>query len=442
MLLPLTASLLLVTAVDGRMPMSVEHVVLPATPTAVVVDSLGGRITLFGIGDAAVARTASRSRICPETVRLAEGAPLQLQCRSRRLVVELRGATLRIRTTLWPPITTDESAPPATVYAPEVYDLGGPCPGDTPSARGECALARGNHVEAARAFREIWTGRGSNGVAVKPDQAVETPPPVVRTGPAFAHAALRLGDLAWWSGDVDSATGWYDRAGAGVFARIASSRLCELATDCIDGPTDRLRFDPWDLGGLPDPMAREITLRRARALAFLDRLDDSVRLLLASSMRWPDLCDGALPLCRKIAAEALWARRDRDAPEALALSLSISRPFEGPGAVNLARAVLHHTDRLGAPRFGANVLAAVSAQVPRSELAMHLATTATRYLEAGDPVRAGIVIDFASARGLAHHGRWREIRTWRRRLETGDVSLEPRPQKARVPPSTIRTDKP
>jgi hypothetical protein len=417
MLLPLATSLLLVAAVDGRAPISVEHVMLGATPAAVVVDALGARITLTGVGDAVIQRAAKRSRLCPETVRLADGAPLQLQCRSRRLVVEVRGPTLRIRTTQGPPITTDESAPPAAHYAPETYELGGPCPGDTPSARGECALLRGKHVDAAKAFREIWAGRGLNGVALKPGQAVETLLP--RTGPAFSHAALRLGDLAWWSGDVDSAAGWYDRAGSGVFARIASSRLCELATDCIDGPTDRLRFDPWDLGGLPEPVARELTLRRARALGFLERLDDAVRVLLATSTRWPDVCDDALPLCRKIAAEALWARRDRDAPEALALALSLSRPFEGPGAVNLARAVLHHTDRLGAPLFGANVLAAVSAQVSGRELAMHLATTATHYLEAGDPVRAGIVIEFAVARGLDRHSRWREIRAWRRRLEDG-----------------------
>jgi hypothetical protein len=388
---------------------TVEHLQLGVVPRDVVVDSLGGRVGFVGISDAAIARAARRSRLCPQTVRDAEGAPLQLQCRSRRVVAKVVGARVRVTTTQAAPVTTDASAPPAVFYDPVRYGLGGPCPGDTPSARGECAFARGEHIVAASAFRELWpnrdAARGQSG----------------QTGPGYAHAALRLGDLAWIAGDAESAAAWYDRTGAGTFARLAAARLCELAVDCLDGPTERLRFDPWDDGALSDEHARELILRRARAFAFADRLDDSVQLLLASSVRFPDLCADAPSLCRAIAAEALLARDGRDAPAALALSLTIPRPFDGPGAVHLARAVLRHTDRYGAPRFGATVLAAVSAQVKDPELSAHLLMTAEHYLDADDTARADIVIDFAHARRLDRSTRWRTLRNRRGASEVAET---------------------
>jgi hypothetical protein len=327
---------------------------------------------------------------------MVDDGPLLLRCRSRRVVAELNGATLQLRSVQTTPLTTDASRPPKAFYNPEVYSFGGPCPGDTPSSRGECAMARGAVVEAALAFRDAWRAPEGH----------------------HAHAALRLGDLAWMAGDLESAAGWYDRSGAGVFARLAAARLCELTTACLDGPASRLHFDPWDQTGMPAAMIDESILRRARAYAFANRLDDAVRLLL-SAPRDHSPCESEVVLCRKIATEALHARRGRDAPGALALAMSLAKPFEGEGAVELAREVVAQVDHLGAPVYAASVLAAVTAVVPKSELPSHLASTAEHYLAADDIVRADIVIAFARSRGLQKGKRWQAIAALRRSVEAG-----------------------
>jgi len=399
---------------------SIEHVQLDSAPKSVVIDSLAGRIGLVGVPDSVVIKAASRSTLCPKTERRAEGARLELLCKSRRLVVELEGKTLRLRMTRAAPITADASRAPKTFYDPGVYNLGGACPGDTPSSRGECALQQGQYVEAALALREAWTTQNDR----------------------HAHAALRLGDLAWQAGDLESAAGWYDKAGAGPFARVAAARLCELTAGCLDGPMDRLHFNAWDTGALPTQLADEIVLRRARALAFADRLDDSVRFLLSVTTSKHAPCAAAPALCRSIATEALRARAGKDAPTAMALALSLPTPFEGEGALDLARAVVVHTDRLGAPVYGASVLAAVTALVPKPELGDHLARTAEHYLAADDTVRADIVIGFARSRGHATNKRWQAIAAKRRAIEamtTTTTTTTKAPAKAKAKMTKVAT---
>jgi len=383
---------------------SIEHLKLDSAPTGIDVDHLAGRIALLGVKENVVVRAAARSALCPKTGRRFEGARLELLCNSRQMTVTLKGQTLRLRTMRRAPITTDGSRSPEVVYDPVRFGLGGPCPGDTPSSRGECALARGALVEAALALREAWSSRNEH----------------------YAHAALRLGDLAWMSGDVESAAGWYDRAGAGPFARLAGARLCELTVNCIDGAIERLHFNPWDTAGLPTDIADEILLRRVRAYAFAGRFDDSMRLLMSKTTPEHSPCTLALPLCRRLVAEALRVRANRDAPMALALALGLPQPFDGDGGLELARAVVTQTDHLGAPTYSASVLAAVSAQVPREELPSHLAATAERYIAAADTVRADIVIDFARSRGHQRTRRWQDIVRARRVLnEDGDAEGTP-----------------
>jgi hypothetical protein len=417
MLIPAVVLALSVVA-GGIEAASVESLALKAKPRAIVVDTMGGRITLVGVPDKVVQQLAAQSTLCPTTERMVDDGPLQLRCRSRRVVAELNGATLQLRSVQTTPLTTDASRAPKAFYNPELYSLGGPCPGDTPSSRGECAMARGAVVEAALAFRDAWRAPEGH----------------------HAHAALRLGDLAWMAGDLESAAGWYDRSGAGVFARLAAARLCELTTACLDGPVSRLHFDPWDQTGMPAPMIDESVLRRARAYAFANRLDDAVRLLLQASSREHSPCENEVVLCRKIATEALHARRGRDAPGALALAMSLNKPFEGEGAVELAREVVAQVDHLGAPVYAASVLAAVTAVVPKNELPSHLAATAEHYLAASDIVRADIVIAFARSRGLQKGKRWQAISALRRAVEAGNDAQAVHGDDARTLADVVHTD--
>jgi hypothetical protein len=400
------AVLFALAANGGIEAASVENFVLKVKPRAIVVDTMGGRITLVGVPDKVVQQLAAQSVVCPTTEQFVDGGPLVLRCRSRRIVAELKGGSLRVRTVQTTPLTTDASRGPKAFYNPEAYGLGGPCPGDTASSRGECAMARGAVVEAALAFRDAWRAPEGH----------------------HAHAALRLGDLAWLAGDLESAAGWYDRSGAGVFARLAAARLCELTTACLDGPAGRMHFDPWNQTGMPATMIDESVLRRARALAFANRLDDAVRVLLSASSRDHSPCESEVVLCRKIATEALHARRGRDAPGALALAMSLQKPFEGEGAVDLAREVVAHVDYLGAPVYAASVLAAVTAIVPKTELPAHLAATAEHYLAAADVVRADIVIAFARSRGLQKGKRWQAIATLRRAVEASAAANAHEPE--------------
>lgn len=398
---------------------SVEHIPLRVKPSAVVVDSLAGRIALVGVPDSVVEKAAKQSSICTKADRRAEGARLELACASRRLQVEVLSTGLRIRSMSTAPLTSDASRIPAIFYDPVVYGLGGACPGDTTSSRGECAYAEGKLVQAAielrTAFNDISGAEGGG----------------------HAHAALRLGDLAWQAGDVESAANWYDKAGAGPFARIAASRLCELTPGCVDGPTSRLHFDAWDTGALPSAMVDEIVLRRARALAFAGRLDDATKHLLKNLPS----CAAAPALCRAVAAEALWSRVGRDAPEALALAVSVPAPFEGEGALNLARAVVATTTRLGASMYAAGVLAAVSGVVPSAELPGHLRQTATLFVDGGDEVRADVVIGFAKSRGYTKGKGWAEILKRFAALKAGEpVPMhETKPAVAQAKPATATT---
>ena len=156
----------LLASVVGAEPVggdSVEHLKLDSAPTSIEVDHLSGRIALLGVKENVIVRAAARSALCPKTGRRFEGARLELLCANRRMSVELKGSTLRLHTLRRTPVTTDASRAPEMLYEPVRFGLGGPCPGDTPSSRGECALARGALVEAAGK-------RGQAGMSTTPMQ--------------------------------------------------------------------------------------------------------------------------------------------------------------------------------------------------------------------------------------------------------------------------------
>lgn len=385
----LSAVLSLVVAAAPLSLELVERQPLAQKPRAVVVDALLGRVALPGVDAAALRALAKKSALCPRTEVV--GARTVLVCNSRKLTARYDGAALVLRTLKGP---VDGGARLAT-YAPEAHELGGPCPGTTPSGRGECAFARGDLVTAV--------------LELKQAQKI--------LGPAGAHAALRLGDIAWIAGDVEAAARAYDDAGTGPFARLAAARLCELLS-CLEGPSERIPFDAFDSAGLDDVMKAELALRRARALTAVNKLDEAVHVLVAERVNAP--CALAPAICRKVATAALLARSGRDASEALSLALTLKDAFDGEGAVDLAAAVVDHVERLGAPLFAANVLAATSSQVEPAAVDGWILRCAERYLDADDDARAHAVVAYADSRKFPlgkNARRWTAVKARLKALE-------------------------
>src|SRR5205814_8938620 len=89
--------------------------------------------------------------ICPK-VTIVDGG-VELRCRTRRLDAVLgteKGKTyLDIQELRGLPWRPGPAGPPPFFYEPYASGLGGRCPGDTPAARGECALRAGNLLQAA-----------------------------------------------------------------------------------------------------------------------------------------------------------------------------------------------------------------------------------------------------------------------------------------------------
>jgi hypothetical protein len=372
-------------ALDGYE--ALEHVALPdvGAPLALRVRSLERRIELSaprGLDRLAQAARRAPRAICPEVARAAAG--VVLRCRSNRLVARLvpraGGTLLEIGEARGLPWTGDD-APPLVPYEPVSARLGEACPGSTPGGQAECLLAQGD-VAAARA--------------------------VLVLDPGGAHAELRLGDLALADGDARAAATHWARVQGAPWERVAAARMCELAAPCLGAPgSDAL----YAIDDLPAPVARDLLLRRARALAFAGRGLDGLRHLLLAPPDAAGACASAPATCQRIAVAALTS--PAAGVDALTLWLDLPSRSAGPSAYEAEVAAAAIAAREGAPTFAANVLAAAAAHAPATELTEHLLRTAELYLETGDRVRAGVVIEFASARGgeKALQGpRWSAVR--------------------------------
>jgi hypothetical protein len=202
---------------------------------------------------------------------------------------------------------------------------------------------------------------------------------------------LRLGDLAYAAGDPRGAATHWALTHGGPWERVAAARLCELSLSCTAGAG---AAELYAGAGLPPPLARDLALRRARALAFLGQPLEAVRALGAAG---PGVCSAAFAPCQRIALLALRVPGP-GALEALALWVELPGRDRGPAAHEAEVAAAAVAEREGAPAFAANVLAAAAARVPRRALQDHLLRTAELYLAAGDRVRAGVVLDFARIR--------------------------------------------
>lgn len=356
-------------AVDGIE--AIEHVPLPATagPLRVRVRALESAVVLEAPRDAAAVARAVRAApraVCPGMS--VEGAEVRLACRSRRLVARLTpragGALLEIWETRGLPWEGDD-APPLLPLDPPAAGLGHGCPGSTPGGRAECALGRGDREAARAALAEA---------AVQP-------------GPEAGHAALRLGDLAYAAGDLRAAATHWAHAQGQPWDRVAAARLCELSFACVAAAG----APP---AGLPDALARDLALRRGRALAFAGRAGEGLREIAADAA---PACASAPATCQRVALLAL-REPGPAAVEALALWIDLPARGRGPAAFDAEVAAAAVAELVGAPAFAANVLAAAAAHAPPAALPGHLLRTAELYLAANDRIRAGVVLEFARTR--------------------------------------------
>lgn len=352
-----------------------ERLRLPPGEVELEVDSLGARLALTptkGTSTALAAAFRARpSTLCPRAT--VEDGKLLLRCRSRRIEAKLRqerGARfLDLHEVRGLPIDGSFADEPRIFWDPVKLHLGGPCPGDTAFARGECALRSGHDEDAAIEFE------------------------AARSDPrAAGAAALRLGDLAARQGDRALAAEHYGKAGhLGFWGRLGTARICELLGNCL-GTRDEARiFDPV---GMPEPLRIELVLRHARALAFRDEHAAACRLLAAEG----NACKLGENLCGRIALEAMRADLPADRAEGLSLFVSLENRTTSPLAFELSAAAAEVAAAAGAPLFAANTLSVTVDFAPKRRLAGHLLRMAQLYLDAQDPVRAEVVADFAARR--------------------------------------------
>ncbi len=351
---------------------SVEHLPLPGA-VAVQHDALLGALELRtnDLGGLRRHLLARPSTLCPTLEPLLDG--LRLRCTSRQFQVESRrerGQTVVFLVELRGlPMGVAADGAPQVFYDPAKFGRGA-CPGKTRAEKGECALMAGRRTEAAVHFKEAFA-----------------------TDPSFA--ALRLGDLAFASGDPSLAVAWYQRARRqGTFGRLAIARECELTGSCFH----RLAA-AFDATGMPEPARTELEMRGIRARMLLGRTDDAVRALtrrLQETDRVP-ACSDASALCHRVTLAALRDPGPTGPGPAIALYLALPARDRGPFAAELAREVAEDTAKLGAPLFGAQVLSSTAREAGPT-LDAHLRRTAELFLEGGDVTRAAVILDYARTR--------------------------------------------
>ncbi len=358
---------------------TLERVRLPAQPRSLRIEALQSKVILeVGPGAAAFLKSmkADLGRLCPEAA--IDDTEIVLTCKPRnRLdarVVSDRGRIFldlrHLRGLPWHGSAT-------AAILPRLPSEG--CPGTTPRDRAECAFAEGLKSRNFTAAEELFK-------------------PLLDSPADGSTAALRLGDIALAKDDIVNALRlWQLTGNSGHDARLARARICETDGRCLGHPEETKVFDA---SGLPEPDRTEMELRGLRAVAF--RGDTG---LLANRMLTrkrapgrPALCDGALELCRKLVAATLADPAGAGADIGLDLYAAMDARDKGSETAELALAAARVCQHDGAPAFGGNLLAAVTAQVPPRRLERHLAATLGLFAEGKDLPRARVIAAYARAR--------------------------------------------
>jgi len=399
------ALLLAATRPPLAVVVTAERLPLPPGVTRAEARPFDREIVLHGSRAAVVEaarRLAGASRICPGVA--VEGTTAVLRCPTERVRAALdlshEPAALDLFRLTVPPWREGEEPPPFVPFDTQALGLG-PCPGETPAVRGECALAKGDVAAARRLFEEAIAAGFSS------------------------HASLRLGDLALQDDDLDEAAAHWRRArGEAPWTRLADARLCEVDPSCLD--SDQL--DPiFDASAVVFPLRADIVLRRERLRALAGGVIDAARTLARETERG-GACERARPWCRHLLAVAL-TRPTPDGPEAVAVYLDTPGHDEGPDALSLARAAAAQAEAAGAPEWAASLLASMTARVPAAGQPAHLARVARLFLAGGDRVRAEEIVRFAGTRLSAAELARPEWAALRRAV---------RPRPAAQPPADIK----
>jgi hypothetical protein len=359
----------------------------PARDLSARAEPIAGRVVIEGPGAAGLAkelRAATRT-LCTEVS--VQDEAVVLKCKSRFIAASIAphagGQSVEVRFLRVAPWSGRDGLP-LVPFDPFRLDLGASCPGDTPAGSGECALAAGQPKVAAEHFKEV-TG-----------------------GPGAALAALRLGDIAAFDGDLAEAVRhWRQVPPRSLFGRLAAVRLCETEPDCLPASRSSILYDP---NAVHVALRPDLVLRRARVEAFHGRALEGAQML-TGEYGVTGACTAEPLLCGDILLDALRAPGARGT-QALATYLATPSRDRGPVSIELARAASEHSMAAGAPLFAANLLSVVSGTVPLAQLPDHLARTAELYLEGGDLVRASVVVDFARTRLGQHElasARWIRI---------------------------------
>lgn len=389
----------------SRLPAPALRLTTAATSERVDLAPIAGEVTLEVMPLDATIRLRMRANTSVVAARIAAAAgQICPNVRAEKDFVELRCRTPQLDATLnregghlfldlhelrGLPWRLGIDGPPMTFFEPQRMGIGGACPGDTATSRGECALHEGRFLDAAKSFREALASANQ------------------------LLAQMRLGDLALIAGDPQTAVGWYDLGSrVGIFGRMSAARLCEFDPECITlMPT--LDPDPYSL---PPLLRDDLVARGARAQAFGGNYFRAVEMLrrrleLADETEFCQ--DLVAPLCRRLILAALRKVDVAQGRKVLEVYLMLPNRAVGPVAVELAGAAAEMAAKLGAPVFGANLLAAVTGEVPAADMQAHLLRAAELYLMGQDPVRARVILEFAESKNLEkamRAPRWTHVR--------------------------------
>jgi hypothetical protein len=219
-----------------------------------------------------------------------------------------------------------------------------------------------------------------------------------------------LGALAMEDRDPLRAAEAFQQAGIrGIFGRIASLDLCQLTAECS---AHEKASKGMLTERLPEPIRTAVEMREIRREAYYGSATVAAASLsrrMAENLR-DNPCEGVyFETCREVALAAMLS--EEDPLTALELYVSLPGGSEWRVAdVDSARAAALAATRVGAPGFAASLLTSVTRAVHPSAQEEHLRNIVLLYREAGDDIRAQVVLDYAVARGgKAAKKRWADL---------------------------------
>ena len=367
-----------------------ERLTLPALPTRLENRPMLRRVDLVFSSNSAARLVGTglqraRPQLCPAVT--VDGVRVSLGCTATRVEGVLSRSPRALdlfRHRGIPDCGPDRLGIPP--LPPEELGLGEACPGNTDAGRAACLLNAGDR-DSARTMMLA---------ALKSAESVA--------------ARWMLGALALDEKDPLRAAEAFHQAGIrGVFGRLAALDLCLLTAECSAHEkasrgmlTERL----------PEPLRTAVEMRELRREAYHGSANVAAASLtrrMSENLR-DNPCEGTyFDTCRELALAALLSEEDPLTGLELYLSLPGGTEWRVADVVSARAAALAAT-RVGAPGFAASLLTSVTRAIHPSVQEEHLRNIVLLYREAGDEIRAQVVLDYAVARaGKAGKRRWADL---------------------------------